>query len=198
MPPVRTASGRYGRVVPISSDQGDPAATSTTAATLGATPTDDGGGQGSGTEPLSSATTLADTAPSHSGASTTVGTGTGTTGTGTGTGTSTTAGSATTDTTGGGSSTHTTGMPPTPVEEGEEEGAKEDGKDTHYVGFEGDQSRVVVINHLRNHPRKRRAAIDPQADALVKEVGERVLTKPSLDHGRIAGGGGSRGDHQHC
>ena len=56
--PLTTASGRYGRVVPIS-DQGDPAATtSTAAATL---PTDDGGGgQGSDAEPLSSATTPAD------------------------------------------------------------------------------------------------------------------------------------------
>jgi len=154
--PLRTASGRNGRVVPITadtaiSDQGDPAATtSTTAATL---PTNDGGGQGSNAEPLSSATTPADTAPSlgsrhawgslpvaRSGATTTVGTGA----TGTGTGTGTITGSAT-DMADGDSST-TTRTSPTPVEEGEEEDADEDGKDTHYVSFEGDRSRVVVID----------------------------------------------------
>jgi hypothetical protein len=36
-------------------------------------------------------------------------------------------------------------MSPTPVKEGGED-AKENGEDTHYVGFEGDRSRVVVIN----------------------------------------------------
>jgi len=137
MPPGRTASGRHDRVVPISG-QGDPAAK---------TSTDDGGqGQGSDTEPLSSATTLADTAPlpaSHyawgsppvarGGVATAVGTA-GTTGTATATDTATAA------------ATATAGTSPTPVKEGEEEEAEGGGKDTHYVGFEGDRSRVVVID----------------------------------------------------
>ena len=152
--PLRTGSGRYGRVVPIS-DQGDPAATtSTTAATL---PTDDGGGLVSDAEPLSSAITPADnapsTAPNHAwgsppvariAAATTVGSGT-TMGTGTGTGTAT---DTDTDTAAAAAATATTTGTscPTPVEEGEEKEAEEDGRDTHYVGFEGDRSRVVVID----------------------------------------------------
>ena len=44
------------------------------------------------------------------------------------------------------SSSSSSSVPPKPAEEEKEEEEEEDGEDTHYVGFEGDWSRVVVID----------------------------------------------------
>ena len=152
--PLSTASGRYVRVAPI--NQGGMTPGSTTASLAITTTATDGGDQGSDapSQLSSTATPSADATPvtqvQHAQEPPSVAR-SGTTGTAAvSTGTSTTAVASTGCATGtvrivdsGGGS-----MPPTrvDVEEGKEAEEEEEGRDTHYVSFEGDLSRVVVID----------------------------------------------------